>query len=272
MSIDFPVKARYSMGDFLDLIAALRSPQGCPWDREQTHESIRSNFLEETHEAIEAINRGDVAGLREELGDVLMQVVLHAQIAKESGTFTFDDVVDEVCRKLIVRHPHVFGDVVANNASDVLKTWDSVKRATKGGAGETATQTDLLRNVPRTLPALMRADKVQGRARRVGFDWPEISGAMEALDSEVAEFKEAIASGSSKDVEEELGDLLFSAVNVSRFVDVDAEQALTVSTDKFIARFEKVEMLANERNLDMSKMSLEALDELWREAKTLTKK
>ncbi len=269
MPIEFPVKDQYSMGDFLDLMAALRSPQGCPWDREQTHESIRSNFLEETHEAIEAINQNDVDGLREELGDVLMQVVLHAQIATESGEFTFDDVVDEVCRKLIIRHPHVFGDAIADDAAAVLKTWDSVKRSTKGKEGETATQADLLRNLPRSLPALMRAAKVQSRARRVGFDWPEISGALEALDSETAEFKAAIASGSTQDIEEELGDLLFSAVNVSRFVNVDAEQALTLSTDKFIARFEKVEMLARERGLDMAQMSMEALDELWREAKVL---
>lgn len=272
MSIVFPVKDQYTMEDFLDLIAALRSPQGCPWDREQTHESIRSNFLEETHEAIEAINNNDLPGLREELGDVLMQVVLHTQIATEAGEFTFDDVVDEVCRKLIVRHPHVFGDAVADDAAAVLKTWDSVKRSTKGKAGTEATQADLLRSVPRSLPALMRAAKVQGRARRVGFDWPEVSGAMEALESELQEFKAAVASGSAQDVEEELGDLLFSAVNVSRFVDTDAEQALTVSTDKFITRFDKVETLAKQRGLDMTQMSIDELDELWREAKTLVAK
>lgn len=272
MSIDFPIKEQYTMEDLLDLMVALRSPQGCPWDREQTHESIRSNFLEETHEAIEAINKRDVAGLREELGDVLMQVTLHTQIATEEGEFTFDDVVDEVCRKLIVRHPHVFGDVVADDAAAVLKTWDAVKRSTKGKEGENATQADLLRSVPRSLPALMRAAKVQGRARRVGFDWPEVSGALAALDSEVAEFKAALASGLAQDIEEELGDLLFSAVNVSRFVDTDAEQALTVSTDKFIARFDRVEALAKERGLDMTQMSIDELDKLWCEAKSLAAK
>ncbi len=269
MSVEFPVKDRYTMEDLLDLMVALRSPEGCPWDREQTHESIRSNFLEETHEAIEAINQKDVAGLREELGDVLMQVTLHTQIATEEGEFTFDDVVDEVCRKLIVRHPHVFGNVVAEDAAAVLKTWDAVKRATKGKDGETATQADVLRSVPRTLPALMRAAKVQGRARRVGFDWPDVSGTMAALDSEVAELKAAVADGSPQEIEEELGDLLFSAVNVSRFVDTDAEQALTVSTDKFIARFDKVESLAKERGLDMTQMSIDELDKLWYEAKKL---
>lgn len=268
MSIDFPKKDRYNVSDLLALIAALRSPEGCPWDKEQTHESIRSNFLEETHEAIEAINNGDVAGLREELGDVLMQVVMHTQMAEEEGTFTFDDVVNEVCCKLIVRHPHVFGDAVATDSAAVLKTWDSVKRATKG---ENTTQADILRNVPRSLPALMRAGKVQNRARRVGFDWPDVSGALEAVDSEVAELKAAIAAGRAEDIEEELGDLLFSVVNVSRFVEQDAEQALTLSTDKFITRFEKVEELAKFRNLDMSAMSIDELDELWKEAKNLLK-
>ena len=264
MAATFPIKDRYTMQDVLDLMKILRSPEGCPWDREQTHESIRSNFLEETHEAIEAINNGDVAGLREELGDVLMQIIFHAQMEEEAGHFTFDDVLTELCKKLIVRHPHVFGDVQANDAAAVLKTWDSVKRATKG---ENTTQTDLLRNVPRSLPALMRAEKVQGRAKRVGFDWPDISGAWDALTGETDELEAAIASGRPEDIEEELGDLLFSVVNVSRFVNVDAEQAITRATDKFIARFERVEQLAKERGVDMASSTIDELDVLWREAK-----
>ena len=268
MAVDFPVKDSYTIQDLVDLVAVLRSPEGCPLDREQTHESIRSGFLEETHEAIEAINNHDVAGLREELGDVLMQIVLHAQMAKEDGQFDLNDVITELCRKLIVRHPHVFGDVQAKDTAAVLKTWDSVKRATKG---EHTTQTDLLRSVPRSLPALMRAEKVQGRARRVGFDWPDVSGAFAATESELAELKEAMASGDPDAVEEELGDLLFSVVNVSRFAGPDAEQALTRSTDKFITRFEVVEQLAASRNLDMSAMSIDELDELWRQAKAQLK-
>lgn len=265
MAASFPIKEQYTIQDLLELMVILRSPKGCPWDREQTHESIRSNLLEETHEAIEAINQRDVAALREELGDVLMQVVFHAQIEQESGGFAFNDVVTELCRKLIVRHPHVFGDVQAGDAAAVLKTWDAVKRATKG---EGTTQADLLRSVPRSLPALMRASKVQGRARRVGFDWPEVSGALEALDSETAELKEVIAAGDSEAMEEELGDLLFSAVNVSRFLSLDAEQALTRATDKFIARFDRVEALAAARGVDMTASSLEELDALWREVKS----
>ena len=259
----FQVKEKYGIQDLLEIMRILRSPEGCPWDREQTHQSIRTDFLEETHEALEAINNGDAEALKEELGDVLLQVVFHARIEEEQGVFAFDDVVDGICKKLVVRHPHVFGQETADSTGQVLRNWDAIKRQTKGGK----TQADLLQSVPRTLPALMRAAKVQNRARRVGFDWPDVSGALEALDSETAELKEAIAGGDAAMVEEELGDLLFSAVNVSRFVKTDAEQALTGATDKFIRRFARVEQLARERGLDMSASSLEELDALWKEAK-----
>ena len=267
MSISYPNKEVYTMEDLLAILRLLRSPEGCPWDREQTHKSIRSEFLEETHEAIEAIDNDDPAGLQEELGDVLLQVVFHACMEEEHGGFTFSDVTDGICRKLLVRHPHVFGDVVAKDAGQVLQNWDAIKRATKGGK----TQTDLLRAVPRSLPALMRATKVQNRAARAGFDWPEVSGAMGALHSEVDELEEAMAQEKPAAVEEELGDLLFSAVNVSRFLKADAEQALTGATEKFIRRFAVVEQLAQERQLDMTAASIEQLDELWREAKAQEK-
>lgn len=263
MAVSFEFKEKYTISDLLEIMRLLRTPEGCPWDREQTHESIRSNLLEETHEALEAIDRGDMPLLQEELGDVLLQVVFHAQMEQEKGSFTFDDVVDGICKKLVVRHPHVFGDVTADDAGQVLKNWDAIKRETKGGK----TQADMLRAVPRALPALMRAGKVQNRARRVGFDWPDVSGALQALDSETAELKQAIASGDAAAMEEELGDLLFSAVNVSRFIDTDAEQALTGATDKFIRRFTVVEQLAAERGVDMASASLEQLDRLWEEAK-----
>lgn len=263
MAVSFEFKEKYTISDLLEIMRLLRTPEGCPWDREQTHESIRSNLLEETHEALEAIDRGDMPLLQEELGDVLLQVVFHAQMEQEKGSFTFDDVVDGICKKLVVRHPHVFGDVTADDAGQVLKNWDAIKRETKGGK----TQADMLRAVPRALPALMRAGKVQNRARRVGFDWPDVSGALQALDSETAELKQAIASGDAAAMEEELGDLLFSAVNVSRFIGTDAEQALTGATDKFIRRFTVVEQLAAERGVDMASASLEQLDRLWEEAK-----
>ena len=263
MPLIFQIKEKYGIQDLLEIMRILRSPEGCPWDREQTHQSIRTDFLEETHEALEAINNDDAEALKEELGDVLLQVVFHARIEEEREVFAFDDVVDGICKKLVVRHPHVFGQETADSAGQVLRNWDAIKRQTKGGK----TQADLLQSVPRTLPALMRAAKVQNRARRVGFDWPDVSGALEALDSETAELKEAIAGGDAAMVEEELGDLLFSAVNVSRFVKADAEQALTGATDKFIRRFARVERLARERGLDMGASSLEELDVLWKEAK-----
>ena len=261
----FVRKDRYDVADLLQIMRLLRSPEGCPWAREQTHKSIRSDFLEETHEAIEAINQEDSAALCEELGDVLLQVVFHARIEEENGRFAFEDVVNGICQKLIVRHPHVFADVQANDAGQVLKNWDAIKRETKGGK----TQADLLAAVPRSLPALMRAAKIQNRARRVGFDWSDIAGALEALDSESAELHEAIASQNASAVKEKLGDLLFSAVNVSRFLHIDAEQALTASTDKFIRRFARVEELAKSREIDLAAASLEEMDALWDEAKRL---
>lgn len=265
MAVSFPTKDRYTVDDLLAIMALLRSPGGCPWDREQTHESILTDFLEETHEALEAIRQRDTDGLKEELGDVLLQVVFHSRIEEEQGAFAFADVVDGICKKLIVRHPHVFGEITVDGTGQVLKNWDAIKRQTKGGK----TQAELLEGVPRSLPALMRAAKVQNRAKRVGFDWPDISGALEALDSETAEFKDALASQDAAAVEEELGDLLFSAVNVSRFLHTDAEQALTASTDKFIRRFARVEELAKDRNIDLAAASLAEMDALWDEAKQL---
>lgn len=263
MAVSFPVKSIYTIEDLKQIVTILRSPDGCPWDREQTHQSLQSGLLEETYEALDAIGREDVPGMREELGDVLLQVIFHSDIERERGSFTFDDVVTDICRKLIVRHPHVFGDIQAETSDQVLLNWDAIKRKTKGDASRTS----LLRNLPRSLPALMRAAKVQTRASRAGFDWSEVSGAWQALTDETEELKEAMQAGNAAAVEEELGDLLFSAVNVSRFVDVDAEQALTASTDKFIRRFEQMEQLAQERGLDMDNASLEDWDALWVEVK-----
>ena len=263
MAVAFTPKNRYTMEDLLEIMRILRSPDGCPWDREQTHESIRSDFLEETHEALEAINLGDAEGLKEELGDVLLQVVFHSRIEEEKGVFAFDDVVDGIAKKLVVRHPHVFADASADSSAQVWKNWDAIKRETKGGK----TQADLLRAVPRSLPALMRASKVQNRARRIGFDWPDVSGALDALDSENAELRRAIDSNDPVEIEEELGDLLFSAVNVSRFVHCDAEQALTRASDKFVRRFSIVEELAAGRGMDLNSATLEQMDALWAEAK-----
>ena len=263
MANDFVFKEKYDVYDLVRVIKALRSEGGCPWDIEQTHESIRKNLIEETYETIEAINKGDAEMLREELGDVLMQVIFHAQIEDEKGVFNIDDVADENCRKMIERHPHVFGEVNVNSVDDVLTNWDAIKRKSKGQK----TTSQAIDSIPRELPALMRAYKVLSKAAKAGFDWSEVSGALDRLYEEIGELRDAITNGDKDEISDELGDVLFSAVNVSRFVKVDAEEALTASTDKFVSRFKTVEKLAQERGIDMKSSSLEVLDELWDEAK-----
>lgn len=259
----FEFKENYNFQDLVDIMKILREPGGCPWDAEQTHESIRRNFIEETYEVIEAIDKNDSELLREELGDVLMQVVFHAQISQEEGTFDIDAVCDEVCKKLIIRHPHVFSDVVAETSDKVLENWDAIKMQTK----EQKTQAEVLDSVSHSLPALIRAHKVQHKARKFGFDWDDVGGAIDKLSEEIDELRNAIKSGSEEEKFEEFGDVLFSAVNVSRFIDVEPEHALSSSCDKFIARFSKVEALAKERGIDMQTASLEELDALWDEIK-----
>lgn len=263
MAVDFEFKSKYNIEDLLVIMKLLRGEGGCPWDREQTHESIKKNFIEETYEVIEAINKNDKDLLLEELGDVLMQVVFHTELETEQGGFDFDDVADGICKKLILRHPHVFGDVKADNTDEVLRNWDDIKIKSKGQKS----QTETMLSVPRELPALMRAAKVQQKAAKVGFDWKDISGAKQKLCEEMSELDRAVENGDSDNAFEELGDLLFSAVNVSRFLKCDAEEALTSATDKFINRFEKVEKLAAERGVDMNAATLEELDALWDEVK-----
>lgn len=259
--VNWKEKSSYTVADLVELVAVLRSPEGCPWDREQTHESVRREFMEETCEVIEAIDQKDSDHLKEELGDVLLQVVFHTQMERETGRFQLDDVADGICKKLIYRHPHVFGQVQVSGTEQVLDNWDQLKRKEK----QQQTHTDALQAVARSLPALWRAEKVQKKARKAGFDWQDASGPMDKLQEELEELKKAIAEQSN--VEEELGDLLFAAVNLSRFVEVDSEQALTAATDKFIRRFAAVEQLAAQQGRAMEQMSLEELDKLWDEAK-----
>ncbi len=263
--VDFKFKDNYDINDLLQIMAILRAPGGCPWDAEQTHESIRTSLIEETYEVIEAINQNDRELLLEELGDVLLQVVFHAQMEKEKGSFDFSDVADGICKKLIERHPHVFGEVVVSGTGDVLSNWDEIKRKSKGQK----TQGSSMMKVPKELPALMRGQKIQSKAKKVGFDWPSIDGAFSALESEIAELKSAIASKNQDEIDEEFGDMLFSCVNIARFIDVDAELSLTRSNDKFISRFLIVEKLAEERGIDMKSSTLEELDKLWDEAKII---
>ncbi len=261
--INFDFKEQYNMQDLIQILKCLRAPGGCPWDREQTHKSIKNDFLEEVYEVIDAIQTDDADALCEELGDVLLQVVFHTQIAQEVNAFTFDQVTDGICKKLILRHPHVFGDVQADTSEAVLKNWDTIKRQEK----HQDTFTSTLQSVPKAFPALMRAQKVQKRASKSGMDWPEAKSCAAKLTEEVAELQAACQAGAPEQVFEELGDVLFSVVNVSRFLKVNAEEALAAATDKFIARFNAVEDMALSMGRSMDAMSAQELDVLWQKAK-----
>ena len=265
MAEEFVLKDKYNMDDLVAIIKVLRAPGGCPWDREQTHESIKKNFIEETYEVVEAINKQSTDMLREELGDVLLQIVLHSEMESENGNFSFDDVVNDIVQKLVVRHPHVFGEVVANNTAEALNSWDAVKLKTKGQKN----QTESMLSVPRELPALMRAQKIQHKAAKIGFDWDNVGGAVDKLYEEIDELKTAMEQGKRFDIEDEFGDVLFSCVNIARFIDVDSEEALTASTDKFMSRFSLVEQMASEQGIDMKSSSIEELDRLWDKAKKI---
>lgn len=246
------------MADLLNIMELLRAPGGCPWDRAQTHQSIRDNMLEEAYEAADAIDNGDMDNLKEELGDVLLQVVFHSAIAREAGGFTFDDVVDGVCRKLVFRHPHVFGTAEALDPNGALSAWDNQKREEKGQQ----TAADMLDSVARALPALTRAAKLQSKAAKAGFDWRDAAPAMDKLSEELEEFQIAVREDSN--IEEELGDLLFAAVKAGRFAGVDGETALQKACEKFIRRFRRVEQLAP---APLDKLDVPALEALWHRAK-----
>ena len=259
---EFKIKPKYKLEDVPLIVRCLRDPEtGCPWDKVQTHESIRQDFIEETYEAVDAIDRADADNLREELGDVLMQVALHSEIESEKGVFDLDDVADELCKKLVLRHPHVFGDVVAEDPETVLKNWEDIKREEKSQK----TGSEAIDDVPKAYPALIRSQKVQKRAAYTGFDYEDVDGAVADLDSEIVELKRAIKGDG--DPFEELGDVLFSAVNVARFISADAELALIRACEKFIERFRITEDLAAERGIDMKKTDLELLNKLWAESK-----
>ena len=266
--VEYQQKDRYNIDDLLDIMRLLRSEGGCPWDREQTHASIKSDFIEETCEVIEAIDLKDTALLREELGDVLLQVVFHCRIEEEAENFRFDDVCDEVCKKLIIRHPHVFGEVKADTSDQVLKNWDAIKMQTKGQE----TYTDTLKSVAKSLPALMRAQKVGKRAMRAGMDFRTAEDAVACIANEKAELDAAVISGNKADIEEELGDLLFSCVNAARHLGIDAEQALKDSTEKFIKRLSVTEELVRKDDIDMKSLPIEELDVYWDKAKNIINK
>lgn len=240
--VDFQCKPRYGYEDLLRIMELLRSPGGCPWDREQSHASLRRNLLEECCEAAEAIDRDDMAALREELGDVLLQVVFHAQLETERGGFTMDDVADGICKKLIFRHPHVFGNLEIRDSAEENDRWEAMKREEKGQKSAA----DAVDAVAKTLPALWRAEKIQSKAARAGFDWPEAAGALDKLTEEVAELRRAVEDPSRTPdaphgVKEEVGDVLFVAARIAQRYGVDPEAALHAGCDKFARRFRFVE-------------------------------
>ena len=263
--VDFQYKPRYGYEDFLEIMRLLRAPGGCPWDREQTHSSIRRNFLEETYEVLDAIDRDDPNAMCEELGDVLMQVVFHAQIEAERGNFTMDDVVDGVAQKLVYRHPHVFGGTMeADTSEQVLVNWEALKRKEKGQRSTA----DAVESVPHTLPALWRAEKIQSKTAKAGFDWSGALSALDKLEEEVRELRAALESGAAADaphgVREEVGDALFIAAKIAQMSGVDPEDALHRACDKFDSRFRKVEQMADK---PLSAYSEPELVALWKAAK-----
>jgi len=259
----FEVKERYDINDLREIMKELRSEHGCPWDKEQDHKSIRMDVLEEAYEVAEAIDSEDASLLKEELGDLLLQVVFHSELEDEQGSFNFDDVCDGICKKLVYRHPHVFGDLKVNTSSEVLKNWDILKSKSKNE--EKAS--DRLRSVPKLLPALMRAEKVGKRASNAGMDFRSTEEVIERLKSEINELEDALNKGSDIKTEEELGDILFACTNLSRFLKKDSEKALTFAINKFIIRFSDVETLLEKEGKTFSDVSAEELDELWEQVK-----
>lgn len=259
--VDFERKEKYNFNDLLRIMEILRAPDGCMWDREQDHQSIRRNFIEETYEVCEAIDEQDTEHLKEELGDVLLQVVFHAQMEKEKGVFDIGDVADGICKKLIYRHPHIFGSVEVGSSEEILRNWDELKRREK----HQKTETSALEGVAKSLPGLIRAEKLQKKAAKVGFDWENAQGALGKVEEELDEVKRAMSGDG--DSEEEIGDLLFAAVNVARHLKVDPERAMEKTCNKFIRRFADMERQAEAEHKALAGLSLAELDLLWNRSK-----
>lgn len=252
------MKATKQFDDLVEIVRILRKE--CPWDRKQTHESIKDNLIEEAYEAVEAIDTGDFDELKKELGDVLLHVVFHSNMAEESNTFSIEDVICSIQQKLIRRHPHVFGDAVADDEDQVAENWENIKL--KEG------KESILEGIPRQLPALIRAQRMQEKAANVGFDWPESTQVWEKLEEELQEFHEVLEEGDQQKSREEFGDLLFSLVNLGRFFDLNAEDSLRSTNRKFIRRFQYIEEQLKQEKKDISEVSLEEMDKHWNEAKS----
>jgi tetrapyrrole methylase family protein/MazG family protein/ATP diphosphatase len=254
------------LDELIEVMAKLRSPEGCPWDREQTYQSLAQYLLEESYETFDAIQSGDIEHLREELGDVLLQVVFHSQIAAELGDFTIEDVAAEVSNKLILRHPHVFGDEKLETANDVLANWDKLKADQRKASGKIEKEKDsILDDVPVHFPALLEGQKLTKKAAKVKFDWENTDQIFDKLDEEIGELKEAISK--NENIEEEIGDLLFVVLNLARKLDIDAETALKKTNRKFRNRFVFIEKSLKEKGKSLEESNLAEMDELWNEAK-----
>jgi tetrapyrrole methylase family protein/MazG family protein len=245
------------------LMATLRSPSGCPWDKKQTPDSLKPFLIEECYEVVDALDEGDPAKVKEELGDLLFQIIFHARIAEEKGQFTIWDVIETNVEKMVRRHPHVFGDEKLSTDKEVLANWEEIKKREKGYEDRKS----ILEGVPRSMPSLIRAHRLQERAARVGFDWKHLNETLPKLDEEVAEFKEALKTEDAGKIEEELGDIFFMLVNISRFLDVDPEEALRKTISKFIHRFRYIEESAADAGKSLNDMTIEEMEKLWQEAK-----
>jgi tetrapyrrole methylase family protein/MazG family protein len=268
-----PVLHASGLPAFQETVAHLRAPDGCPWDREQTHQSLRPYLLEECHEVLAALDAEDFVSLAEELGDLLLQIVLHAQIASETGEFQMADIIGKVNEKIRRRHPHVFGDVIVNGVEDVLTNWEAIKRAERGAPGaegipgeDQAPLESALAGIPLAMPALARAQMISRKAVRVGFEWPALDGVLEKLAEEACEVADA---ETPEEREAEIGDLLFVTVNLARWLGVEAESALRATNERFIRRFSTLERLARERGQEVTELDINALDMLWEKAKRM---
>ena len=248
---------------FVDIMAQLRSENGCPWDREQTHETLKKYLIEEAYEVIDAIDSGDMDELRGELGDLMLQVLFHAQLAKEQGIFDIDDVIEGITSKLIRRHPHVFGDTQVENAEEVLTRWEQIKLGEKGYEHRKS----VLDGVPNSLPALIKAMEISKRAAKTGFEWPNLDAVVEKLHEEVDELKHELHAGDRERIAEEIGDLLFTVVNVARWTKVDPEDSLRTMTKRFSDRFRRIEDAARESGRPIEDMTIEEMDAVWNRAK-----
>ncbi|HHV97126.1 MAG TPA: nucleoside triphosphate pyrophosphohydrolase [Clostridiaceae bacterium] len=257
------LKDKYTLEDLIELMRVLRSEKGCPWDREQDHESLKKYLLEEAYEVLEAIELNDKDKLCEELGDLLLQIIFHAQIEAEKGGFTMDDIITSICKKIITRHTHVFGKDNISTAEGVENNWELIKKKEKG----MRTQTEVLKAVPKNLPALMRSYKVQQKAAQVGFDWDNIEDVFNKVYEEIKELEDVYKSKNVERINDEVGDVFFAIVNLSRFLHVQPELALNHTINKFIKRFEYMEKESLKKGYKLEEMSLNEMDELWNEAK-----